>query len=356
MKMKNENFVADLFGDIQEGNMLMFDIENRKYMGCKTKLVDWIHPVIYNVAHDARTFFDVFAGKGTVGYKALDYYPEVIFNDFLRSNYFMLNAFLANGKLDRARVKDFIDVMNNVDGSSLPENYVSIHFGGKYFGMEAARKIGYIREEIETRKHEFSEKEYYVLVASLIYSADRIANIVGHYEAYRKNVKEFKDFEMGMVDAKCHEGVRVYNMDANVLARKVKCDIAYLDPPYNGRQYCSLYHVPENLAKWKKPEVHYDTAKPLHMENNSEYSRKHALKVFTDLVLTLDAKYIAVSYNNTYNAKSDTSNNKMTLEEIRQILEMRGSTMVFDKDYKPFDAGKTELDNHKEYLFITKVK
>ena len=78
--------------------------------------------------------------------------------------------------------------------------------------------------------------------------------------------------------------------------------------------------------------------------------------MFTDLVLTLDARYIAVSYNNTYNAKSDTSNNKMTLEDIRQTLEMRGITMVFEKDYKPFDAGKTELDNHKEYLFLTKVK
>lgn len=356
MTRNKENFVADLFGDFPEGNMPMYDIGNRRYMGSKTKLVGWIHSVIYNVAHDACTFFDVFAGTGAVGNKALDYYEKVVFNDFLYSNFVTLNAFLADGNYDKERVKDFIDEMNNVDGSLLPENYFSINFGGKYFGMEAARKIGYIREEIEARMPEFSMKEYYVLVASLIYSADRIANTIGQYEAYRKNVTEFKDFEMGMVEAKCHDCVRIYNKDANVLAREVKCDIAYLDPPYNSRQYCSLYHVPENLAKWDKPEVHYDTAKPLDMENKSEYCRKNALKVFTDLVLTLDARYIAVSYNNTYNAKSDTSNNKMTLEDIRQTLEMRGITMVFEKDYKPFDAGKTELDNHKEYLFLTKVK
>ena len=51
-----------------------------------------------------------------------------------------------------------------------------------------------------------------------------------------------------------------------------------------------------------------------------------------------------------------TSNNKMTLEQIRQILELRGSTKVFAKDYNAYNAGKTDIDNHKEVLFITEVK
>ncbi|MBU4457771.1 MAG: DNA adenine methylase, partial [Candidatus Omnitrophica bacterium] len=32
-----------------------------------------------------------------------------------------------------------------------------------------------------------------------------------------------------------------------------KCDVAYIDPPYNARQYINFYHVLENLAKWEKP-------------------------------------------------------------------------------------------------------
>ena len=217
----------------------------------------------------------------------------------------------------------FIREMNNVDVSSLDDNYCSLNYGNKYFGMAAAKKIGYIRDEIERRKSEFSLKEYFVLVASLIYSADRIANTTGQFEAYLKNPEKFKNLEMGMVDAKCYKGVDIYNEDANGLAKRVKCDIVYMDPPYNSRQYCSMYHVLENLS--------------------------------TDLVSNVDAKYIAVSYNNTYNAKSNTSNNKMTLEDIRQILEIRGLTKMFHIDYKPYNAGKTELINHKEYLFITKV-
>ena len=32
----------------------------------------------------------------------------------------------------------------------------------------------------------FNEKEYNILLASLIYSMDRVANTVGHYDAYFK--------------------------------------------------------------------------------------------------------------------------------------------------------------------------
>ncbi len=355
MTNKYNIYVGNLFDDYPEDNMRMFDIENRRYLGSKYSLSDFILPKIYNEAPDAQTFLDLFAGTGVVGSMARKYYPEVIFNDFLYSNYVSYNAFFADGELDKERVQNFIKEMNDIDESLLDDNYCSLNYGNRYFGMAAAKKIGYIRDEIERRKSEFSLKEYFVLVASLIYSADRIANTTGQFEAYRKNPEKFKNLEMGMVDAKCYKGVKIYNEDANVLAKRVKCDIVYIDPPYNSRQYCSMYHVLENLAKWDKPTLYRDTAKPSHLDNKSEYSKKNAIKVFTDLVSNVDAKYIAVSYNNTYNAKSNTSNNKMTLEDIRQILALRGVTKEFIKDYRPFTTGKTELINHKEYLFITKV-
>ena len=349
------SFVGNLFDDVPMGNMPVFGLENRRYLGCKSKLAEWILSIINNEAQGAYSFFDIFAGTGAIGRKALEYYQEVIFNDFLCSNVVSFKAFFADGELNEERVQDFIREMNNVDASSLYDNYCSHYYGNKYFGMAAAKKIGFIRDEIERRKNEFSEKEYFVLVASLIYSADRIANTTGQFEAYRKNPARFKDLDMRMVDAKCYKGVKIYNEDANVLARRVKCDIVYMDPPYNSRQYCSMYHVLENLAKWDKPPLYRDTAKPLHLDNKSDFCKKKAIKAFTDLVTHVDARYIAVSYSNTYDAKSKTSNNKMTLEEIRQILELRGTTKVFYMDYKPFNAGKTELVNHQEILFLTKV-
>ena len=40
----------------------------------------------------------------------------------------------------------------------------------------------------------------------------------------------------------------IYNIDANLLVRDIECDILYLDPPYNSRQYSDAYHLLENLS------------------------------------------------------------------------------------------------------------
>ena len=35
--------------------------------------------------------------------------------------------------------------------------------------------------------------------------------------------------------------IEIYREDSNDLAKRVKCDIAYIDPPYNSRQYSRFY-------------------------------------------------------------------------------------------------------------------
>ena len=61
-------------------------------------------------------------------------------------------------------------------------------------------------------------------------------------------------------------------------------------------------------------------------------------------------------YNNTYNSKSSSSKNKITLESIEKILSAKGELTVFEKPYQYFNAGKTKLDNHKEFIFISKIR
>ena len=91
-------------------------------------------------------------------------------------------------------------------------------------------------------------------------------------------------------------------------------------------------------------------------ENMSEYCRNGAADAFKDLISNLNVKYIVVTYNNTYNSKSSSSKNKITLEEIESILNKKGKTDILNTPYKFFNAGKTDLKDHKEYLFITRVK
>ncbi len=138
------------------------------------------------------------------------------------------------------------------------------------------------------------------------------------------------------------------------MVRKVKADIAFIDPPYNSRQYSRFYHVLENVVQWKKPQLEGTALKP-QAENMSEYCRSSAPEVFADLIKHIDVKYLVVTYNNTYNSKSSSSKNKITLEEIKDILSSKGQTTVYEKKHQCFNAGKTEFDDHKEFVFITKV-
>lgn len=237
----------------------------------------------------------------------------------------------------------------------LPDNYVSPNFGGKYFSLSDAKKIGCIREDLEQQRENLSRKEFDILLASLLYSMDKIANTVGHYDAYRKLKHVENRFQYGLVvpeDAGCV--FDIYREDANELVRKVKADVAFVDPPYNSRQYSRFYHVLENIAQWKKPELEGTALKPK-PENMSEYCRNQAPKVFDDLISNMDVKYIVVTYNNTYRSRSSSSRNKISLEEIRRILEKRGETKVYEKAHPCFNAGKTEFDGHKEMVFITKA-
>ena len=151
---------------------------------------------------------------------------------------------------------------------------------------------------------------------------------------------------------------KIYNEDANELVKKVKCDIAYIDPPYNARQYVNFYHVLENLARWNKPrEFEGNSMKFKRNELKSGYCRRNtAKKLFADLINALNTKLIVVSYNNTYDAKSSSSNNTILPNEILDILHKKGNVIVKEKDYKSFNAGKTDSSGHKEILYICEVK
>lgn len=332
-----------------------FNLESRRYIGCKAKLVDWIFELIREETRGVYSFCDIFAGTGSVSNRAIHLFERVIINDFLYSNHVLYYAFFGNGEWDEEKVLQIVNEFNEIDASILPNNYFSDNYGGKYFDMLAAKKIGFIRDSIEERKDSLTEKEYCVLIASLIYSIDRIANTLGHFEAYRKVKIVPQNLVIRLIDVRTCPNIDIHQRDANQLAREIHTDIVYMDPPYNSRQYSRFYHVYEVLVKWDKPMLYSDAAKPKFTENNSDYCRTSALSAFTDLVAHVDTKYIVVSYNNTYKSKSTSSENKIKLEQIEEVLNKCGTTKVFAHKHQAFNAGKTEFDDHKEYLFITEV-
>ncbi len=329
-------------------------LQNRRYIGSKQKLINWIFSVIKQECK-GNSFTDIFAGTGIVGAVATEHFEEVILNDFLFSNNAIYQAFFSNEKYDQEKINNIIRNYNNINPEDLDENYFSKNFGGKYFSQNSAKIIGFIRENIEKNKNNLTNKECYILIASLLYSIDKIANTVGHYDAYFKKKFIEDKFFMKPIEPLKTKKVSIFRKDSNIIAKEITTDIVYIDPPYNSRQYSRFYHVLENLTQWKKPKLHGTALKP-EPENMSDYCRVQAKYKLAELVNDIDAKYLVVSYNNTYNSKSNSSKNKITLEEIEEILKTKGETKIFEKKHQHFNTGKTDFNNHKEFLFVTKAK
>ena len=334
----------------------MFDIWNRRYTGSKYKLADWIKQLIQEHCK-GDTFFDVFAGTGVITAFEIGSFDRLIINDFLFSNNVIYNAFFLQENYDLLKLTNLMNQWIEKDVGDIEDNFFSKHYGGKYFSNNDAKKIGYIRQNIQNAKSELTFKEYSILLASLVYSSDRVANTVGHYDAYIKEKSIVDSFHFDFIKPydTNDKRIEIYREDANVLAKKIVSDVAYIDPPYNSRQYSRFYHVLETLVQWDCPNL-TGVALKRPYENMSEYCRVGAKEAFADLINSLNSKYVVVSYNNTYDSKSSSSRNKIELDDIVQILKRKGETKIFEKEHKFFNAGKTDLQNHKEMLFICKVK
>lgn len=334
-------------------------INNRRYIGSKKSLLNQIQKVVLEYYGEKKCkIADIFAGTGVVAEHFMDQGYDVIVNDFLYSNYIAYQTWISNDEIDEKKISELIEKYNNIDGSTLEENYFSKIYSKKYFSVNDSKKTGYIRELIEKERKNLKDREYYALLTSLMYATDKIANTVGHFEHYlsKKPVDKNVVMRVPFITKNRKSKSEIYNMDANELVRKITCDIMYIDPPYNARQYINFYHVLENLVKWEKPtEFEGKSMKFKRDELKSGYSQSKAPKLMSDLIENAKCKLIIVSYNNTYNAKSGASNNKISEEELYNILSKKGKVHIVEIDYKSFNAGKTDFDDHKEKLYICEV-
>jgi adenine-specific DNA methylase len=336
----------------------LYKISQRRYLGNKNSILPFIDEIIKNEVGSFESFCDIFSGTGVVGEYFNAKNIKIISNDLLYQNYISLNAFLNDEVYDEQKILNYITEFNASNPTK--SNYFSKNFGGRYFSVEIAKKIGYIRQKIKELfiSDAINLKEKHVLLTSLNYAIDRIANTVGHYDAYiKKEIKEHK-FEMKMlqIDNEKNANNEVHNTDANMLIRDIECDVLYMDPPYNSRQYCDAYHLLENLSLWQKPEVFGVAKKFDRSKIKSEYSLKSAAESFDDLVVNAKCKYMLLSYNNMANRGNDRSNAKISDEEIIKSLSKRGKVKVFEKDYKAFTTGKSEHADNKEMVYFMEVK
>ncbi len=329
-----------------------FTINNRRYLGNKYKLTPFIRSIVDEECENVNTVADIFAGTGSVASAFVD--KKLITNDNMYSNYICHVAWFSPQQYSSEKINSMIQEYNSMVVAE--ENYMSQNFADTYFSEQDCKKIGFIREDIEVQFKEgvINERERALLITALLYAMDKIANTCGHYDAYRQGVKFEKHIELA-VPLPQHElnpNNVFYNTDTNELMKEIEADLVYIDPPYNSRQYCDAYHLLENVAKWDKPEVYGVARKMDRSSLKSDYCTKSATKAFEELIDSIQAKYILLSYNNMAAKGNDRSNAKIADKDIYRILEKKGSVKVFSEKYKAFSTGKSNITGHEERLFL----
>ncbi|RIY36840.1 DNA adenine methylase [Psittacicella gerlachiana] len=109
----------------------MFEINNRRYLGSKFKLLSFIQEIVDKHCKNCQTFVDLFAGTGVVANKFnADY--QIMVNDILMSNQYAYYTFFAQDQVDLTKLEQIIATYNNLLAKDLEHNYYSENFGDTY--------------------------------------------------------------------------------------------------------------------------------------------------------------------------------------------------------------------------------
>jgi len=342
------------------------------YIGSKLRLSDWIIETItktYTQSNSSRplsqiTFAELFAGTGIISRKLKLSVNQIIANDLEPYSCILLKNYIENTKaIPNERIVFLIEELNNLSvktqNNKEPKGFIYQNYcegsGSQrlYFSDDNGKKIDVIRQKIEEWKENnfVSQSEYFFLLASLLESADRVANTASVYGAFLKQLK--KSAQKNLVLSPAHfpknenQDNRVFKEDANELIKKIKGDILYLDPPYNARQYGANYHLLNTIALWDTFEPKGKTG--LREYERSKYCKKNEVETaFEDLIKNAAFEFIFLSYNN---------EGLMNLETIKRIMSKYGSYSLEKTEYQRFKADKDINREHKanatmEYLHI----
>ncbi len=333
-------------------------IKKINYIGSKFKLSSWIKSEIKKVVGSdlsEKVFCDMFAGTGIVGQIFKKEVKKIISNDLEQYSFVLNKNYIQNHKLIKNR-ESYIDELNNlplIDSGFIYQNYcLGSKSGRQYFSDVNGKKIDAIRTKIKQwyECKNIEDDLYYFLLATLLESADKIANTASVYGAFLKNLKKSASKELVLEAADFVENKnyhQVFNRDSNELIKEISGDILYLDPPYNQRQYGANYHILNTIAL-------YDDFIPigktgLREYNHSSYCKKKKVHdSFEELIKNAKFKYIFLSYNN---------EGLMTKQDVKTIMSKYGEYSVKIKQYSRFKATKIKNINYKttstkEYLHI----
>ena len=335
-----------------------------RYIGNKNKILNYIETLINDkkINKENYTFCDAFSGTATVGNYFKDKF-KIIANDNLYTSYVMSQARLNTPDLKFELLgQNPFEIFNNENNKIKGFIYKNFSPGGserQYFSSDNAERIDYIRTKIEDwyKNGKLTRNEYYYLIACLIESVSKVANVAGVYGSYLKlwdsrAIKPLQFIHVEQLKNKALYENEVYNKNIEELINDISGDILYLDPPYTKNQYSVQYHLLETIALYDNPELKGKTGTRDTSKQTSKFSKPGEVHIeFEKIIAKAKFRYIILSYS---------SDGIMSKEYIESVFKRYGKpeTYEFRKySYKQYLNSKAEKDDkHCEYLFFIEKK
>jgi adenine-specific DNA-methyltransferase len=326
------------------------------YIGCKHTLFNTLLNVCNENINDIqnKTFMDLFAGTGVVGFNMSENFKSCDANDLEYYSY-VINYALLKCKYTE-NIKNQIEICNNLEmvEGIIYENFSPTETCERmFFTNNNAKKTDAIRQYINSQKESstITEEEYYFILASLLVSIDKVANTSCVYGAYLKEFKKtaLKDIILIPIHTRIesNENNSVYNGLAEKFAEPVskQYDVIYMDPPYNQRQYSANYSPLNYIAHYDKDIVLKGKTALIDNYNKSNFCKKSEVKKsFTDLINGVKCNHLIISYNN---------EGLLSREEFQKILLKKGLVKLYKIQYNKFKAHQgVDKKFVEEYLWV----
>ncbi|MFP4642889.1 MAG: DNA adenine methylase [Spirochaetales bacterium] len=376
------------------------------YIGNKRRLLGFLSRLFSDLerADGRTTFIDPFAGSGAVsrlarlrGYSvfasdieeyaallcraALSFTPDEADRAFeLHGGYAAaiakLNEVGANAARDSQRKPGYIE-RNYAPEATGCADYRTERL---FYTTENAAFIDAVRDAVDRMfprsaseegrlSQHRAEAARVLLIAPLLVEASVHANTSGVFKAYHKGFGGHGKDALSRILAPAEleriplieaPAAKVDIGDAAEFCRRHSADIVYLDPPYNQHQYGSNYFMLNTIARWDKPEVPRARRSDGSLrekagirsdwkKTRSDFCRrKSAIGAFRDLLDSIDAATIVLSYN---------TEGIVAFEELYDLLCSHGEVEVRSLDYTQFRGGRqsaTRKNQTAEIAFLVR--
>ena len=337
------------------------------YIGSKFQLLDWLTTTIKEktgwTSFANKRVADLFAGTGIISYHFRENKATVFSNDAELYSSIITHAFTRSTYTQKCKTilellqTELLEKKHLTTAGFVTTQY-SPHNGNerKFFTVENARGIDYIRARIETLKAELTNDEYKFILASLLISADAVSNVPAVYGCFLKNfktkaIKLLKLNPIHTIEENSSSESNTTNSDV-LSATFPETDFVYLDPPYNERQYSKNYFPLNIIAKTPEQLLSEEALKgktgiPSDCFISPFCKRgKTVENAFDTLFKNLKTKWIFMSYN---------SESIVSKDKILELMGKYGTASIVEKEYKRFKSFEYNKDvDIKEYLFCLK--